>query len=129
MFLINYSILTKSIVGMLIIGLAISAVVGVVHVKAPYAKNLEVRLTSWDGNTLTFTGSVDINYKNSQAWTDIGYKEGNFKYFYQYWQNQEGKTFSYSGVNVKLIDITMVPTYNLALGYDHIHFTIKLQQK
>ena len=40
------AILTKSIVIMLIIGLAISAVGGIVHVKAPYAKNFQVHLDS-----------------------------------------------------------------------------------
>jgi hypothetical protein len=128
MLLSNSSLLTKSIVSMLIVGLAISVAVGIVHVKAPYAKNLEVHLASWDGNVLTFAGSVDINYKNPQAWTDIGYKEGNFQYFYQYWQNQEGKTFSYSGVNVKLIDVNMGMTHNPNHATDHIQFTIKLQQ-
>ena len=121
------AILTKSIVSMLIIGLVMSAAAGIVNVKAPYAKNFGVHLASWDGNILTFTGSVDIQYKNPQAWSDIGYKDGNFKYFYEYWQNQEGKTFSYAGVNVKLIDVAMTLSQHTQT-FDHLQFTIKLQQ-
>lgn len=121
------AILTKSIVSMVIIGLAISAAAGIVNLKAPYAKNFEVRLSSWEGNILTFTGSIDIYYKYPQAWRDIGYKDGNFKYFYQYWQDQEGNTFRYANVNVRLVDVFMDLTKHTA-SYDHIRFTIKIQQ-
>ena len=76
---------------------------------------------------LTFTGSVDIQYKNPQAWRDIGYKDNNFEYFYAYWQNQEGKTFSYSGVNVKLVDVVMTLSQHTQSS-DHLTFTIQLQQ-
>jgi hypothetical protein len=125
--LYSNSILTKSIVSMLIIGIAMSAAVGIVNVKAPYAKNFEVHLASWDKGILTFTGSVDIHYKNPQAWIDIGYKDGNFQYFYAYWQQQEGKTFSYAGVNVKLIDVSMTLAQHTKSS-DHLTFTIMLQQ-
>jgi hypothetical protein len=129
MFFAN-TILTKSIVGMLIIGLAISAVSGIVSIQAPYAKNFQVRLDSWNGNILSFTGSADIYYKNPQAWSNLGYKGSinNFPSFDTYWHNQIGKTFSYAGVNVKLLDISITPTYHGSQGYDHLQFTIKLQQ-
>ncbi len=123
----NNGILTKSIVSTLIIGFALSAAIGVVNFKAPYAKNLDVHLASWNGNTLTFTGSVDIHYKNPQAWSDFGYKDGNFQYFYAYWQQQEGKTFSYAGVTVKLIDVTITLTQHTP-SYDHLIFSVQLQQ-
>ena len=129
MFFAN-AIMTKSIVGMLIVGLAISAASGIVKTEAPYAKNFQVHLDSWNGNILSFAGSADIYYKNTQAWNNLGYKGGinNFASFNTYWHNQIGKTFSYSCVNVKLIDISITPTYHPTQGYDHLQFTIKLQQ-
>jgi hypothetical protein len=129
MFFAN-SILTKSIVSMFIISFALSVVVGFVNVEAPYAKNFQVHLDSWNSNVLSFTGSADIYYKNPQAWSNLGYKGSinNFPSFDTYWHNQIGKTFSYAGVNVKLVDISITPTYHASQGYDHLQFTIKLQQ-
>jgi hypothetical protein len=119
-------LLKKTMIGMLIIGIAISATIGYVNWKAPYAKNLSLHVDKVDGNIITVSGSVDILYKNPQAWKEFGYKDGNFNYFYQYWQNQEQKTFTYAGVDAKLIDITIVLAGHTQ-SKDHLEFTIVLQ--
>jgi hypothetical protein len=119
--------LAKTVIGMLIVPIAVSATVGYVNFKAPYAKNLDLHVGSIEGNTVTIIGSVDIHYKNPQAWRDFGYKDGNFQYFYQYWQDQEGKTFTYAGISAKLLDITIVLAEHTP-SKDHLEFTIVLER-
>jgi len=113
-------------IGMLIVGFAVSSTVGYLNFKAPYARNLDLKVDSIEGNIVTVVGSVDILYKNPRAWRDFGYKDGNFNYFYQYWQDQEGKTFRYAGVTAKLLDITIVLAKH-TLSEDNLYFKIVLE--
>ncbi len=118
--------LKKTFVGVLLISLGISAAAGFVSIKAPYAKNLNVHFDGFSDGVYTFSGSVDIHYKNPQAWTDFGYKEGNFYFFNQYWQSQVGNTFTFAGVTAKLVGITIVLAGHTQSS-DHLVFTVKLQ--
>jgi hypothetical protein len=114
-----YLFYKKTIISILIVSIVASAAIGYINFKAPYAKNINLRI-------VTVVGSVDIKYKNPQAWTEFGYKDGNFYYFEQYWQNQIGKTFSYAGITATLVFISIELDKHTP-SYDHLLFTVKLQ--
>jgi len=118
----------KKAITLLVISIVLSSAIGYVKLKVPYAKNLEITGVNWDGDTVHVTGSVDIEFKNHKAWTEFGYKDGNFQYFHDYWVTQatEKALFSYNGVTVRLLEMdwTLAQHYK---NYDHLLFTIKAQ--
>ena len=119
----------KKALTLLVISIVLSSATGYVKLKAPYAKNLNITGVSWVGDTVEVTGSVDIEFKNHKAWDEFGYKDGNFPYFYAYWESQvenPPKVFSYDGISVKLLDIEWTLAQHNK-NYDHLTFMIKVQ--
>ncbi len=119
-------LLGKTVFGILVVSIAISAAVGFVNLRAPYAKNLNAHFDGVNNGVYSFSGSVDIIYRNPQAWRDFGYKDGNFYFFNQYWENQVGNTFTFAGVSAKLVDISITLDGHFQ-SHDHLLFTVKLQ--
>ncbi len=116
----------KLLINTIMIGLAISMATGFAQIKFPFAKDLNVSITSINGNVVTLDGSVKIHYKNPQAWTDFGYKDNNFYFFNQYWISQEGKTFTSNGISVKLLNIDITLAQHTP-SYDKLVFKITVQ--
>lgn len=119
-------LLKKTILGLLIVSIAAYAAVGYINIRVPYAKSLVLHIDDVSNGMVTVSGSVDIKYKNPKAWTEFGYKDGNFYYFSKYWEDQVGNEFSYAGITVRLEGININLDQHTQ-SYDHLTFTILLR--
>jgi hypothetical protein len=64
----------------------------IIAARFPFLQNFTVTSYNYDGRYLIVTGTVDVAL-TEKAWTEFGYKGGNFYYFNEWWQNQAGNKF------------------------------------
>lgn len=68
----------------------------------PFIHNLHITSVSVHGNKWTVQGTMNV-YFSKCAWSEFGYKDGNFYWFNLWWQNQTGKEFCFGGIKAKLL--------------------------
>jgi hypothetical protein len=67
----------------------------------PFLQNFEATSYSFLGNYLVVTGTVEVPFTEA-AWTEFGYRDGNFYWFNEWWQQQAGTVYG----PVRLVSIT-----------------------
>ncbi len=64
----------------------------IITIRYPFIQNMEITSCRFRGKYLTVTGTMEV-LLNDQAWTEFGYKEDNFYWFNEWWQDQVGHRF------------------------------------
>jgi hypothetical protein len=76
----------------LLTALIFLVVPAIIMARYPFIRNLTVTSVNYTKGCVIVTGTMDVLF-TKQAWTEFGYKNGNFYWFNLYWQHQVGKTF------------------------------------
>lgn len=64
----------------------------IISARFPFIQKLTVTSYDYDGRYLAVTGTMDV-LLDEEAWVEFGYKEGNFYWFNEWWQDQVGNKF------------------------------------
>lgn len=59
----------------------------VVMLRYSFIKDAEVTSVSYNGGQITVSGTVGVFFTD-EAWTEFGYKDGNFYWFNKWWQEE-----------------------------------------
>ena len=89
-----------------------------------FVQNLTVTSFNYADGQLIVNGTMDV-YFSDQAWEQFGYKDGNFGYFNQWWEDNEGNLRFGA---IKLVDITWTLLEEHET-YDKLGFTAVLERK
>lgn len=75
----------------------------IIAARFPFIQNFNVTSANYKGGYLIVTGTMNVLFTD-EAWAKFGYKDGNFYWFNEWWQNQIGSTYG----PFKLVSITWV---------------------
>lgn len=64
----------------------------IIAARFPFIQNFTATSYNYDGEYLTVTGTMDVLFTD-EAWEKFGYRDGNFYWFNEWWQNQIGETY------------------------------------
>jgi hypothetical protein len=90
----------------------------------PFIQNLTVTSFNYVNGQLIVNGTMDV-YFSDQTWEQFGYKDDNFDYFNQWWEQNEGDLRFGA---IKLVDITWTLLEEHET-YDKLEFTAVLERK
>jgi hypothetical protein len=82
----------------------------------PFLQNLTVTSYTFAGDCLVVTGTVEV-VLTEEAWTKFGYRDGNFYWFNEWWQQQGG--MAYGPVRLVSIEWTLLEHTE---SYDRLGF-------
>jgi len=95
----------------------------IIMARYPFIQNLAVTSLNYENGYLIFSGVMDV-YFTDEAWAEFGYKNGNFYWFNQWWQDQVGNRYG----PFKLVSITWKIIEHTET-YDKLGFVIVLEPK
>ena len=72
----------------------------IIAARFPFLQNLTVTSYAFAGDCLVVTGTLEVAL-TEEAWTEFGYRDGNFPWFDAWWEQQEGNVYG----PVRLISI------------------------
>lgn len=93
----------------------------IVMARYPFIQNLNPTSLNYENGYLIINGTMDVQFTD-QAWTEFGYKDGNFNCFNTWWQDQIGNTYG----PFKLVSITWTLLEHTE-NYDKLSFQVVLQ--
>lgn len=104
--------------------LLLAVIPAIIMARYPFIQNLTVTSYNYESGQLTVTGTMDV-YFTDQAWEQFGYKDDNFYWFNEWWQEQEGNLWFGA---IKLVDIewTLLEQHET---YDKLAFTAVVELK
>ncbi len=95
----------------------------IIMARYPFIQNLTVTSVSYESGYVVISGTMRVQF-TGQAWTDFGYKDGNFYWFNEWWQEQVGETHgAFKLVSIRWAFIEHTGTY------DKLGFVITLEPK
>lgn len=95
----------------------------IIMARYPFIQNLSVASLNYEGGYLVISGTMDV-YFTDQAWAEFGYKDSNFYWFNEWWQDQIGNRYG----PFKLVSITWDIIVHTET-YDRLAFVVVLEPK
>ncbi|NLD65556.1 MAG: hypothetical protein GX648_03180 [Crenarchaeota archaeon] len=112
---------------MLIVMMACPIVATAVMTQFPFIDNLTITPVdvSKNGKEITVSVTCDV-YFTEEAWSTFRYKDGSFPYMSDWWEQHEGKKFSFMGYTAKLVDVDFTLLEHTS-EYDRIKAVVTLK--
>lgn len=94
----------------------------VIMLRYPFVRDLVVTAADYQGGQVIVTGTLTVQLTD-QAWSEFGYKDGNFEWFAKWWQDEA------PGVDVgpfRIVSVTWTLVEHTAT-YDKLAFVAVLE--
>ncbi len=92
--------------------LALVIIPAIIMARYPFIQDLGVTDLSFDGEYLHVYGTVKVQL-TEEAWTEFGYKDGNFHWFNEWWQEQVGNKYGpFTLISIEWTVLERTETYH-----------------
>jgi len=96
----------------------------IIMARYPFIQNLTVTSFNYKNGQLIVTGTMDV-YFTDQAWEQFGYKDGNFYWFNEWWQEHEGN-LRFGAIRLVDVEWTLLEPHET---YNKLAFTAVVERK
>jgi hypothetical protein len=96
----------------------------VVMLRYPFIKDAAVTSVSYDGGRIIMSGTVRVLFTD-EAWSEFGYKDGNFYWFNKWWQ-EEAPGLTYARLRLVSAEWVLIEHTDT---YDDLGFTMVWELK
>jgi hypothetical protein len=96
----------------------------VIMLRYPFIQDLTVTRVTYQNDQIVITGTMKV-LLTDEAWTQFGYKDGNFEWFNEWWQTEAPGMIKGP---FRLVSMTWILIQHTE-AYDELGFTLVLERR